>query len=88
MEKMRVVNYKMMSHMNMSDQGILTHGGTIECVGHILHGKKLIRQVITPKTGEFQWGKGVAHFFVEGLKEDFLSFEDWRKHHGLPELVD
>lgn len=74
----------MKSHMNMSDKGILVYTGEIDLPDNIIHGKTLIRTTITPKLDEFEYGKPVQYFQVQGDKKEFKEVKSFCKHYNIP----
>ncbi len=71
------------SHMNMDKCGIRLDAGDIVWHFNPIHGKKLVRQVYTPKKGGV-WGKGEVTFFLnekdspefKTLKEFFDNYKN------------
>lgn len=80
---MKIKNFTMKSHMNMEHEGILVYTGEIDLPNNPIHGKTLIRTTITPKLGEFEYGKAVQYFQVQGEKE-YKGIKSFCKHYNIP----
>lgn len=56
------------SHLNLDNAGIRIDSFVINWLGNPIDGKKVIRQVYTPKTKNKGWGKGEVSFFLSEPK--------------------
>lgn len=81
---MKVKNFGMKSHLNMEAEGILTYTGEIDMPDNAIHGKTLVRTTITPKTGEFQYGKPTNYFQIQGDEKEFKTIKSFCKHYNIP----
>jgi len=79
---MKVRNFGMKSHMSMEDKGILVYSGEIDLPNNAIDGKTLIRTTVTPKTNEFEYGKPIEYFQIQGEKE-FKGLKSFCKHYNI-----
>lgn len=81
--EIKVKNFGLRSHMTLSNKGIRVDAGEIVWPDNILHGKTIVRQVVTPRRGEHGWGKGKASFFLdEKDSPEFDSIDDFVNHYS------
>jgi len=79
---MKVKNFTMKSHLNMENQGVLVFSGEIDLPNNVLNGKTIIRTTVTPKANEFEYGKAIQYFQIQGGKE-FKGIKSFCKHYNI-----
>ena len=65
LEEIKVKDYQMISHMNMSKVHLSKHSGIFDCEGHSLHGKKFFHESETEVKGMMQYGKTTSLFYLD-----------------------
>ena len=67
-EEIKVKEYRMLSHMNMTKAHISKYSGIFECEGNPLHGKKFYHESETEMKGFMEYGKTTSLFYLDEPK--------------------
>jgi hypothetical protein len=79
---MKVKNFTMKSHLSMEDKGVLVHSGEIDMPNTLIHEKILTRTIVTPKLNDYEYGKPIQYFQIQGEKE-FKGIKSFFKHYNI-----
>ena len=79
---MKVKNFRMVSHISMEDKGVLVYSGEIDLPNNAIDGKTIIKTTVTPKTYEYEYGKPIQYFQIQGEKE-FKGLKSFCKHYNI-----
>jgi len=82
-QEIKVKEYRMLSHMNMTKAHISKYSGILECEGKPLHGKKFIHESETEIKGFMEYGKTTSLFHLdEPNSKSFKTIQGLVSHYN------
>ena len=82
-EEIKVKEYRMLSHMNMTKAHISKYSGIFECEGKPLHGKKFFHESETEMKGFMEYGKTTSLFYLdEPNSKSFKTIKELVSHYN------
>jgi hypothetical protein len=82
-EEIKIKEYGILSHMNMTKSHISKYSGIFECEGKPLHGKKFFHESETEMKGFMEYGKTTSLFYLdEPDSQSFKTIKELISHYN------
>lgn len=83
MAKTGIKDFNQVLHLALTTEHLSKYSGTLQCVGHVRHGRTIVRETSTPiKRGKF--GTPSELWYFEDSPTSFKSLEELMHNYEIP----